>query len=87
MFIAALESRQYQVVLAATEALRGTKDSAAVPALLRSLARLSAERRENSRDERVAILARLAELGTAANAPGIERYTTDFDTTVAAKTA
>ena len=85
VFIAALESRQYQVVLAATEALRGTKDRAAVPALHRSLARLSAERRENSRDERMAILTRLSELGTAADAPALKRYLADFDTTVAAR--
>ncbi len=87
VFIAALESRQYQVVLAATEALRGTNDPAAVPALLRALARLSAERRENSRDERVAILTRLTELGSPSDAPGLARYLTDFDTTVAARTA
>ncbi|MFI5244724.1 MAG: peptidylprolyl isomerase [Gemmatimonadales bacterium] len=87
VFIAALEARQYQVVLAATRALAGSTDAAAVSALLRALDRLSAERRENSRDERVAILARLAELGTPFEVRRLRRYLADFDTTVAAKSA
>lgn len=58
-----------------------------VPALLASLDRLTSQRRENARDERVMILDRLAELGGRADAPRLEGYLADFDTTVAAKTA
>jgi peptidyl-prolyl cis-trans isomerase B (cyclophilin B) len=88
VYVSALSAHGYQVVLAGARALAGSpKGSAAIPALLASLDRLSAERRENSRDERMALLARLAEFGSAATAPRIERYLTDFDTTVAAKAA
>jgi cyclophilin family peptidyl-prolyl cis-trans isomerase len=88
VFIGALSARGYQVVLAAANALRGSPDGArAVPALLGALDRLTTERRENSRDERMAILARLAEFATPADTPRLRAYTADFDTTVAAKAA
>jgi cyclophilin family peptidyl-prolyl cis-trans isomerase len=88
VYVAALSARGYQVVLAGARALAGSPGgSAAIPALLASLDRLSAERRENSRDERVALLGRMAEFGSAATAPRLERYLTDFDTTVAARAA
>jgi cyclophilin family peptidyl-prolyl cis-trans isomerase/HEAT repeat protein len=87
MYIAALRSHAYQVVLAAATALAGSTNPSAVAALVAALDRLTAERRENSRDERVAILTRLAELGTPALAPRVTPYLTDFDTTVAAKAA
>jgi cyclophilin family peptidyl-prolyl cis-trans isomerase len=57
------------------------------PALFASLDRLTAERRENSRDERVMILNRLSEAGTPRDAPRLDRYLTDFDTTIAGKAA
>ena len=88
VFIPALGAHGYQVVLAAANALRGSPNGAhAVPALLASLDRLTAERRENARDERVAILARLTEFGSLADAARLRPYTTDFDTTIAAKAA
>ena len=87
VFIRALASPGYQVVLAAAGALAGSTNAAAVPALLDAFDRLSAERRENSRDPRVAVLARLEELGAPLDAPRIERSVTDFDTTVAAQAA
>ena len=87
VYVAALAAHGYQVVLAAATALAGTTSPAAAPALLASLDRLSAERRENSRDERMMILTRLSELGAPADAPRLEQYTADFDTTVAGKTA
>ena len=86
-YISALGSRGYQVLLAASAALEGTAHPAAVPALLDALDRVTAERRENSRDPRMALLARIGELGTAANAPRLEPYRADFDTTVASKAA
>jgi cyclophilin family peptidyl-prolyl cis-trans isomerase len=88
VYVAALAARGYQVVLAAANALRDSPNkSLAVPALLASLDRLSAERRENSRDERMAILNRLSELGSPSEVARLQPYATDFDTTVAAKAA
>ncbi len=87
VYVAALSAHQYQVVLAAASALAGSGDYTAAPALLDALERISAERRENSRDERIAILVRLAELGTPAHAPRLRQYLSDFDNTVAAKSA
>jgi len=86
-YIAALRSPGYQVVRAASAALAGSPNPAAVPALLDALARISAERRENSRDPRIAILTRIAELAHATDAPRLDRYLTDFDTTVARNVA
>jgi cyclophilin family peptidyl-prolyl cis-trans isomerase len=88
VYISALGSRGYQVVLAAANALKGSPSgSAAIPALLASFDRLAGERRENSRDERVAILNRISEFGSPASVPRIQPYVTDYDTTVAAKAA
>ncbi len=87
VYVAALASRGYQVVLTATNALAGSPSDAAIPALLATLDRLTAERRENARDERIALFARVAELGTAPDAPRIRPYLTDFDTTIAGKAA
>jgi len=87
-YVDALAAHGYQVVLAGADALKGSPTSSlAVPALLTALDRLSAERRENARDERVAILARLAEFGSAADTTRLRPYVFDFDTTVAAKAA
>ena len=85
VYVASLGSQGYQVVMAASAALAGSSDAAAAPALLGALDRLSSERRENSRDARVAVLARLAELGHPADASRLEQYLADFDTTIAAK--
>lgn len=88
VYVSALAAHGYQVVLAAATALKDSPNrSAAVPSLLASLDRLTAEHRENSRDERVAILERIAELGSAANAAPLRRYLADFDTTVAKNAA
>jgi cyclophilin family peptidyl-prolyl cis-trans isomerase/tRNA A-37 threonylcarbamoyl transferase component Bud32/HEAT repeat protein len=86
-FMAALRSPGYQVVHVSAAALAGSPNPAAVPALLDALDRISAERRENSRDPRVAILTRIAELGHATDAPRLERYLADFDTTIAKNAA
>lgn len=83
VYLRALRSDGYQVVLAAAEALKGTGHAGALPALLATFDRLAARRSENARDPRMAVLARIGELGAAANAPRIEPYLADFDTTVA----
>jgi len=87
VYVAALDAAGYPVVLAAAKALAGSRDGRATPALLRALDRMTAARRENSRDERVAMLARLGELGSPSIAPRIEPYLTDFDTTIASNAA
>ncbi len=87
VYIAALSAHGYQVVLAAANALKGSTSSGAVPALLNALDRLTAERRENSRDERVAILARLGETETIVDASRLKRNVSDYDSTVAMKAA
>jgi cyclophilin family peptidyl-prolyl cis-trans isomerase/HEAT repeat protein len=88
VFTAALASSDYQVVMSAANALKGAPlpDSVA-PALLAALERLTLEQRENSRDPRMALLERLAELGSARLAPRLASFTTDFDSTVAVRAA
>jgi cyclophilin family peptidyl-prolyl cis-trans isomerase/HEAT repeat protein len=84
----ALASPDYQVVLQAAQALRGAPfPDSVVPSLFTALERISAERRENSRDPRVAIVERIGELGNARLAPRLAPFTTDFDSTVAARAA
>ncbi|MEP6493872.1 MAG: peptidylprolyl isomerase [bacterium] len=83
VYVAVLASPGYQAVLAAARALQGTTNPTAKPALLATFDRLSAERRENARDPRVAVLTRIGELGSAADAPRVEKYTADFDSSVA----
>lgn len=87
LYIAALASSGNQTVRAAAMALAGAPDTASLPALYQALARLTAGRRENSRDPRVAILQRVAELGRAGDSVAVAPYLTDFDTTVAALAA
>jgi cyclophilin family peptidyl-prolyl cis-trans isomerase len=87
-YIDALAAHGYQVVLAGANSLKGSPSAGlATPALLAALDRLSAERRENSRDERIAILDRLAELGSRENVTRLAPYAADFDSTVAQKAA
>jgi peptidyl-prolyl cis-trans isomerase B (cyclophilin B) len=88
IYVAALGARGYQVVLAAATALKDSPNgSAAVPALLAALDRISAERRENSRDERMAILERLSEFAARSDAKRLGPYVSDYDSTVAKKAA
>ena len=87
VYVAALAASGYQVILAGATALAGATTPSAAPALFASLERLSSERRENSRDERMLILNRLSEVGAPRDAPRLERYVADFDTSVAGKAA
>jgi cyclophilin family peptidyl-prolyl cis-trans isomerase len=87
MYIRALGSSGYQVALAAATALDSTTHPSALPALLDAFERLSARRSENARDPRVAMLDRIATLGSAASAPRLRPYLSDYDTTVAAQVA
>jgi cyclophilin family peptidyl-prolyl cis-trans isomerase len=58
-----------------------------VAAALAALDRLTAGRRETSRDPRLALLARIGELGGAAASDRLEPYLSDFDPLVARKAA
>jgi len=88
VFTAALTSTDYQVVLQAAEALKGAPfPDSVVPPLVDALVRITAERRETSRDPRMAILERLDELGAPRYAARLMPLATDFDSTVARRAA
>lgn len=83
-YIAALSSGDYQLVLTAAQELRGTPHRAgAVGALVNSLARVTAQKRETSRDPRMAILQTLREIGSPELAGSLMPYLADFDPAVA----
>jgi cyclophilin family peptidyl-prolyl cis-trans isomerase/HEAT repeat protein len=86
VFIEALGRKDYQLVLSAAQALEGSPNaSAAAPALLQAFVRLSAERRDTSRDPRLALLSRLRELGSSSQAQELQSCLTDADPMVAAE--
>jgi cyclophilin family peptidyl-prolyl cis-trans isomerase/HEAT repeat protein len=86
IYVAALGSRDAQVVLAAARALRGAPSrTALVTSLTAALDRLTAARRETSRDPRMELLARISELGDSSLAPRLVPYLRDFDPAVGAR--
>lgn len=88
LLVASLSRPDYQLIQTAA---RGLKQSSAaetaVPALLEALDRVTAERRDTSRDPRLALLERIGELATPAAATRIAPYAADFDPAVAASAA
>jgi hypothetical protein len=75
VYLAALSALDYQVVLQAAQALRGAPaPDSVVPALFTALERLTAERRENARDPRVAPVERIGELGNERQAQRLAPY-------------
>jgi len=88
VFLGALTRNDYQLLITASRALEGTPDrEAASRALLGALDRISAQRRETSRDPRKAILDRLAEVGGADLAGRLRPYARDFDPVIAGQAA
>lgn len=87
VYIAGLRGPGYQAVLAAANALAGSTRRDAVPALFASLEAITADRKETSRDPRIAILRRLNDLGDASHVERLRPYAADFDTTVAVTAA
>lgn len=85
--IAALGASDGELVMTAARLLEGTRDTSAAPALLDALDRLSADRRETSRDPRLAILERLAELARPGDTVRLAAYLRDFDPVVARRAA
>jgi cyclophilin family peptidyl-prolyl cis-trans isomerase/HEAT repeat protein/uncharacterized membrane protein len=87
VYLRALGSSGHQVVLAAATALKGSPHPGAFTALLAAFDSLSRRRNENSRDPRVALLERIGETGSPADAPRLRPYLADYDTTVAGMVA
>jgi cyclophilin family peptidyl-prolyl cis-trans isomerase len=86
--VAALESTDYQLLMAAARVLDSVPgNSAAFAALLRALERTTRERRETSRDARLALLQTIAVHGDRARAAALRPYLTDFDPAVAVRAA
>jgi cyclophilin family peptidyl-prolyl cis-trans isomerase len=84
VFIAALGRSDHQVIQVAARALQGTSNkSAALPAFLAALGRFTAEKKDNTRDARVAILQRVRELGSSEQAADLTPYLKDFDPRIA----
>ncbi|HSJ31381.1 MAG TPA: peptidylprolyl isomerase [Longimicrobiales bacterium] len=84
VYLAQLDSNESELLMAATEALAGTTHPQVLPRLLDALDRVSALRRETSRDGRRALLHLIAELGDARIADRIRPYLNDFDDAVVA---
>jgi cyclophilin family peptidyl-prolyl cis-trans isomerase/HEAT repeat protein len=86
IYVDALGRRDYQLVLLAAQALEGSPNrTTAAPALLNAFQRMTAEKRDTSRDPRVALLIRLRELGSAAQGAALRSCLTDWDPVVAAE--
>ncbi|MGH7504984.1 MAG: peptidylprolyl isomerase, partial [Longimicrobiales bacterium] len=76
-----------QLLITVADALAGARDTGVPTALLDALDRVSAQRRETSRDPRTALLRRIGELGGPADADRVRPYLRDFDPAVAALAA
>ncbi len=88
LLVAALARPDYQLVQTAARSLKGTKDiGQAVPALLAALDRLTAQKRDTSRDPRLALLERIGELAGPSMPPAWPPMPADFDPAVAAAAA
>ena len=69
-YLASLDRGDYQLLRAASRALAGTtRKSEASAALLKAFVRISKDRRDTSRDARIALLDTLEEAGKGAPAP------------------
>jgi cyclophilin family peptidyl-prolyl cis-trans isomerase/HEAT repeat protein len=83
-FVSALARSDYQLLLTAAKALKGaTSTPELTGALLSALVRVTAEKKETSRDTRFALIERLVELGTADQAEDLQPLLRDFDIQVA----
>ena len=84
VFVAALGDKDYQLVLTAADALKGAVvTEPLVRALGDALRRVTADKKDTSRDVRLALLERLRELGTAGQAGVLVPLLDDFDITIA----
>ena len=83
VYIAQLASDDSQLLMAAAAALEGSSHDGASEALFGALDRITAQRRETSRDGRAALVARIRELGTEGAAERLRTYLADFDPAIA----
>jgi cyclophilin family peptidyl-prolyl cis-trans isomerase len=81
--LSSLTSDDGELLITAAATLEGTRDPMALTALLTALDRVTALRRETSRDPRVALMTRIAELGSAADTARLTPYLRDFDSVFA----
>jgi cyclophilin family peptidyl-prolyl cis-trans isomerase len=87
-FAAALASGDYQLLRTAAITLKGAGPSTYLAtALAGALARVTQERKETSRDTRLALLERLREVAGKEQRPLYERLSKDFDPRIAAAAA
>jgi cyclophilin family peptidyl-prolyl cis-trans isomerase len=86
--IAALERKDYQLILTAVRALddKSNVDRARQP-LIDALGRITADHKDTSRDPRMAILNRLHSLDSRQHAVDLEGYLKDFDPAIGGRTA
>jgi cyclophilin family peptidyl-prolyl cis-trans isomerase len=86
--VGALVSRDYGLILRATQLLEGwTEGSSAVPPLLNALKRITREGRATSRDPRLSILKRLGEYGSDQIVSDLRPFLSDFDPEIARSAA
>lgn len=87
-FFAALGRDDPQLLRTAAIALKGApEDKYLLAALVEAFERLTAQRKDTSRDTRLALLERIVEQGGAAQATFYERLLTDFDWRIASEAA
>ena len=87
LYLAALDSPDYQLVRTAARALDSSSSRGVLPALLATLERITREKREASRDTRAALLAAIGSIGSAREVPALRRYLNDFDAEIAQQAA
>ena len=86
--VPALESPDYGLLMVALERLQGwSQGSSAVPALLKSLKRVSDQKRPTSRDPRRQMMERLREYGDESIGDQLHYLLSDFDPVIAALAA
>jgi cyclophilin family peptidyl-prolyl cis-trans isomerase/HEAT repeat protein len=87
VYVEQLASDESELLMTAAAALEGSGDAGAPARLLDALDRVTELRRETSRDARIALLARVQELGSATAADRVTPYLRDFDIAVAQRAA
>lgn len=86
--IASLQRADYQLILTAVRALEDKSNAARATApLLAALQRITKERKDTSRDPRMAILNRIESYGATLQPVDLEPYLKDFDPVIALKAA
>jgi cyclophilin family peptidyl-prolyl cis-trans isomerase len=88
VYLGQLARDDHQLLITSARALSGTTETVrAFSALLGALRRLSAQRNETSRDARIALLDRIAELNRPGRADSLKPWLGDYDPVVAARAA